>query len=1115
MAEVTVLVWRIDTSYDSPLPANWNTNLGPVTITAGNHIHVIVDDVTFQVFADYRSSSTPGGGSFMGRLTEGPNLFFGYNGAATLLTVQPYWQTCDGTTLRKVGSSNVFPYGTLSNNPNAAECQIAPVCDLEISPFYEVQDATGPTNADGSITITATSSNGTIKYSFNPNFEYGTAYELYPLPPLNLWGAYNTSSEPGVWTGGTTPTLAITAPTLLVPAVFDWFGPVITFTTGQSYRYSFTITGYSANPVYIWVRVVAGDVSFNIVSEKIVAGYTSVGGTVYSGIFEFTATAAMTRLAVVIQIPGGTAVEDIDVEINSFSDLSGTPQGPDVQLTGEFNNLLPGVYTIYAKDAIGCQDQITIEVGVINEYAVKYRLEFQDTLHESGKFHRVDILERNYVGEIIEFCSGGDPLHVKWNGDSNDPNKTLIPSELDLQVLKEAVGEFEDLFTDDDRKFKVEHRVSDINDFTGIPLYWTGYVVPELHNEPWVFEPFPLDITATDQLGELKNLDFLDRNGNKIKGDQKAIKLIAEILKTTGLELNIRCGLNIFAAEMTTAITDDPLDQAYIDTRIFLDDKDSPLKCEEVIDRILTPFRAQLCQAQGYWWLRRLSDAVGTFAYREFDPEGEYVDNNSLAPTLGLKFPSETNRAAWANRSAFLSHFRNYGYFSITQNLGKDNNLIDEGRFEEDDITELSSGNQFFKNWNFIQGQSGVIFGFENVINGNSKGAFFADFENANNAQNYSKLYSVEVPLGQLGTLRKFQFQYFVEPRFSGLSYITLGWSVKVTNGPATTWMRADFPPDFSRANNTQEIINEIYVTSFNTWNTFELTAANLAVSAPSTLQITFYMHNHYGRDFANEAALRAFSITDLDDSLQSGLKRMMADTVNGLTYVFVSEADAVSADDFPNVVRPDDYANDYLWKLEKILNLAPNQGLVKKFLIDNVSIGDYPTSVINNKTVYIDPPETISYSEELSTFIKSNFGKTVYLGDMIRFDDEYEGDERLIYRGYFRTADGTPTTEWTRTLVTESKKLLQITLEDFRDQFRTPRRKLSGTFISDIVWTYINSVAENFEGSRYQFLTFDFDAKRAMYTIDMIATGTGAGGEPPVENGAFSNAYSDAFDNV
>lgn len=1095
MAAQTVLVWRIDTSYDTPVGTHWDTNLGPVNITAGNHIHVIVDDVTFAMTAEYRSSSTPGGGSYLGTLLEGPNLFFGYNGAATLLTSSPYWQTCDGTVLRRVGTSALFPYGTLSYNEGALECVIAPVCDLEISSIYSTTDATGPINADGTLTVSATGSNGTIKFAINnPTFDY-------------------------------------------------------------------------------------------------------------------------------------------------------TTQG---QTSGTFTGLLPGTYTIYAKDPIGCTDNIIIEVGITTVYNVKYRLEFQDFPKMSRKTHRFDILERAYVGAVNEICSDGEPLHIIQNGDANDPDKVIIPSIAEMRIWKEIAGQYADLFTDDDRKFKGEYYIDDV-------IYWTGYAIPEFLTEPWIHEPFELNITFTDQMGEFKNQDFKDENENKYKGDLKAIVIIAEILKKTGLELPIRCGINMFDVNMaengedvqllqnssfddntdwdqtgsgpawsvgggsadiaietansqilfqsftgtiagdytythrrvssnfnigtdslsisvtfydeddnliggvsygefvsgnndivathnfTTVVpvrkvqisigwgtgadmdlsfqyseltgpisSADPLDQVYVDTRIFLTTKNEPLKCDYVIQKILEPFRARIYQSKGVWWITRNSDGVGTFAYREFDYNGEFVSDSSFDPKQDLKFPSEVNRALWTGRPQ-LSHFRNFGYFAVNHDLAKDGNLIDEGRFEEDDIIDLGSGNQIFKNFNVFQAQAGATYGFENVINGASLGAFFLDLENANVTQADNKLYSIEIPYDVNGFI-KVKFQYFIAPRYAGIPYIRLGWSVKVSNVSNDSWVIADFPPDFSRDNNTDELINEVYATSFNTWNTVEVTANMGAVAAPATLQITFYMHNHYGRDFADITALKTFSISDLDDPLQVGKKVMVGE--DSKLYVYESVADAVTAESLPDVVRPNDYANDFLWNLDKIVNLAPNTGLVNKFLIDNVSVSFYPRYT-NNGLVSepIDPPENLLYEEEISTFVKSNLIKNVHLGDMPRFNDEFTLNEKLIYRGYFRLADGTPTSLWARDGVLEEKPILEILLNDMRDQFSVPKRRLSGTFLSDIVWHFVNSVREDFEGSRYMFLNMDFNAKRGEYTVDMLEVVTGEDGEPPLAAGAFeADAFSTGF---
>jgi len=957
MAAHNVLVWRIDTSY----PGSWPGSSGPYTLMAGNFIHVQLDDATGVITCVYASSSTEGSGT-IGSLTDGPNLFFGLPepwGATTLLTVSPYYQFCDGTVLRKIGTNNLFPYATLSYNAGAAECAIVPVCDLNINSIYTVTPASGPITADGQIEIEATSSNGTIKYSLNSAFDYATEGQTSPI----------------------------------------------------------------------------------------------------------------------------------------------------------FSGLLPDTYTIYAKDAVGCTDQIAIEVKITTVYGVKYRLEFQDVKKKSGRIHRVDILERAYAGAVTEFCGSGNPVHIRWNGDANDPSKPIITGEYVLQIMKLAASQFNDLFTQDDRLFKIQHYVDSA-------LYWAGFIRPNLYSEPFIFEPFELEVTALDELQLLNDHDFLDENGNTYKGEIKTILVVAEILKKCSLNFNINCGINVYAVydiagDITPMDTSgDPLDQSYVDVSIF-----EGVKCYDVLSRILKPFRAQIFQADGKWWIIRLSDAVGSFPYRVFDYNGELIDDDVIDPVQNITYPSLTDRGTWVGMTQVLSHIRNYGYFSVTHDAFRDNNLIDEGRFEPEDVIPLGSGNSTFKNWNFFLAQAGVKYGFEYVKNGESEGAALVSFRSAGiNNQADNKLYSITVPLSRFsGGYLKLKFQYQIRPNYINLPYIRLGWSVKVFNETDAIYMSPSFPPDFSRLSNSEEIINDLYATSFGSFQNLE--CLSLGMFPPTAFDdqmyctITFYMHNHYGRDFSSITNLKTFSISDQE--IKTGRKVMVTDS--GLTRQYVSEA-STDAESLPETVRPNDYAGDYIWKQEKVINLPGTTSLVADFLIDNVALEIYPQAIVSGQTVYIEPPKTVRYEEEVSKFIRSNFNETVYLGDMPIFDDTNAdnvayNNERLIYRGWFRDADGNPTYRWARLGVTESKRLLQILLEDYRDQFSTPKRKLSGTFTSDIVWSFLNAAQEIYEGSRYRFMTMDFDCRNAEYTVDMVEVGTGAGGEPPLVVGAFDkDAFSSGF---
>jgi hypothetical protein len=946
-----VLVYRITATYTG----TWDG----FTLAVDNFLHVILDDSDGSLSVEYTSSQTPGAGTIYGTITFGPSLYFGDGGSSVLLTDSPYYQYCEGTTLHKIGTNNLFPYATLSNNFNNSECQLAPVCDLEISSLYTIMPATGPSNSDGAITISATSSNGTIKYSLDPDFNYTTE-------------------------GQTSPT---------------------------------------------------------------------------------------------------------------------------------FSGLYPQFYTIYAKDAAGCQDNITFEITVTEVYGVRHRLEFTDLHNISQKAVRFDIEERAYVGSIIEMCgSEQDPLIVSYDGNRDDASRDFLPSRSTLKIKVETEGQYTHLFTQDDRKFRGKLYIGD--DFGSLEIYHIGYLIPQFRKEPYLAPPYFVSVTFSDQLGELKRKDFRDYYGNLIKGDLPMIKIVAEILKKTNLGLNIRCGVNVFDENMDETATDDPLAQAYIDTRIFRGPKDVPLKCDYALSEILKPFRAQFFQSMGYWWIIRLSDAVGTFAYREFDTNGNYLSNSTFNPIKELDTPTAVRAGSGAmfiNSSQLLEYVNNYGRFTITNELKKDGNLIDEGRFESEDIQTLGSGNQTFNRWNVLLGQGGVKFGHETVNNGDSTGAFYFDYDAVNNDQADTMVYSDHIPIeNSIGGKIRFKFQYFIDAKYT-VPYVRIAWVLKfhLTVDDSFRWLT--FLSNGAVGYSLTEQKNEIYVSQFGSFQTFDILTVMPANDIDYAI-IEYYFHNHYGRDFDDRAALKTFSVTTFSNP--EGVKRMIVDDDTSKTAIYTSEY-SLDAESAPDVLRPNDYngvTNPVVWRLDKVINLSAGVGLVSRIKLDNVSLSFYP--LINVPiTQFIDPPETLSYYKESSTFVEPSFELPCLIGDMIRFDEEFPRNERNLYRSYIRLSDGTPTQFWHRSGVNEAKRLLQITLEDYAAQFSEPQRKLTGQKATNTVLHFVNCLRDNIDDMRYRPMTFDFDVLNAFYTPDLCGVTAGADGEPPYTPGAFkANAFSSGF---
>jgi hypothetical protein len=1098
----SVIIWRITSTFTDTAPGPG----GPYTLAAGSYIHAVLDDATNTLTAKYSSTSADNTGF---EITGGPYLFnTDPTGSVVLETIAPFYQYCEGTTLHQVGTSNGWPYATLSNNENNSECKVNNVCDLEISSVHTVTPVSAPGNSDGSIVGSATSSNGLIKYSMDPNFPYGSAVSGATLAPLADWTVDNTSFEPIAWTTGSEPYTTLTPPTIQNPSFSDIFRSPFTtaWIIGQKYTFSYNFRATSQNSNYRYIYLRAYDLFMNVLAEKVVAGYGSPGGTeggTFQGQWTLFAPAGMRYIGLTVSYFGIVTGTD-ELKVLKFEEVL-TVDAPGVKTELNFSGLAAGTYTIYAKDAAGCQDSLSFVVEVTEVENVRYRLDFKDNLKVSSRYHRINIYERAYTGETEEVCGGDHPVIVRYEGDANDPNKPLIPSNMELKLMCMENEQFANIFLSDDRKYRLEHYTDDNPSFSTASLYWSGYVVPEFYSEPYIAPPFEVTITLSDQIGELKNLEFLDAGGNKYRGEMTLIKIISEVLKKTDLELPIRSGVNVWADNMNQ--DDDPLLQALVDVRLF-----EGKKCDYVLQEIAKIFRGQMFQSAGYWWFIRLSDAIGTFTYREYTFEGEISSSGSFASMKELGFPNDlrTYGAMFADRAQILSFMRNYGKFSISQNLGKDGNLIDEGRFEEDDTEMLGSGNIGFKRWSTTIGQSGVTFGLEKVDNGDSKGAFFFDFSSAAGSQNDTVVYSDVLPFDVWSSGRiRFKFQYMISPAFR-LDYARIAWGIKyVSAGSGDEWW-------VSRADNgawtidNVETKNDIYVTSFDTWQTFDVVLELPNLFAVASVQIFFWFNNHAGRDFEDIADLQAST------SPPNGAKYMVA--VGTETYVYSTEY-SYDAESLPDVVRPADYdsgSGDHriLYILDKIYPLPPGEGLINRIKLDNVLLASYPIEPLNSQS--IDPPETLTHLQVIDPSNKSNLGLEVILGDMLRIDetpDRYK-NEKYIYHGYIRLSDGTPTRNWHRLDVEESKLLLRITLEDYMSQFSIPQRKLSGPVVSARILNYIDTIRDNINMIRYRPMTFVFNAKRAEYTIDMSAVNAGPDGEPPVIVGAYnSGQFDESFD--
>lgn len=762
--------------------------------------------------------------------------------------------------------------------------------------------------------------------------------------------------------------------------------------------------------------------------------------------------------------------------------------------TGIFTGLLTGEYILVTEDVALCRNEKTIFVDYERVYNDKYIGEYDDA---NGDLTKLVIQEVDYFGASSEVCFGANPIVLTY--EESTKTTAFIASNLEVELLANNYGDFQDLFSQNDRQFKVFYYK---NLGSGDELKWTGFVLSQFYSQQFVRgENNYVSITCSDQLGILKDDLFRDESGNKYSTNESQLFIIREILKKTGLELNIRIHDNVFDESMGTTIT--PLLQAFVDTRIF-----EELNNDEVlIQTIKVKPNLRLFQSLGYWWLVRSSDNVGSFDWIEYDFSLTEINTGTYNPVVNRVLNDGSNGISWINASQLLEINPMYGIVKLNHNLGFDDNFIDEGRFEQDDLEVDGTGTLMFKNWGVLIKQPGMTYGMQYIDNGDSKGAFFADLRNAtgNRSDGDNVLNCIEIPCetalgGGISNKFKLSFQYSVYPVYS-VPWIRISWMLRlVEDGTGDIFSIRQHSPDYF-VWLEDEYKNDLYVSSFGGLQNFEILVPG---TRNGTISVHLYFHNEYGREYSSTTDFKTYNPAGQED--QPG-KRFIINDNDGLTS-FYELAYSEEAESLPDIVRPNSYSafDKLLWRLVSRVATGAYTTLVNKILFDNVVISYVPYDVYTSRN--FTPPSSVIYESTLDKNIKQNYTDDFLLGDIPPLENS-----KNIYRGYLRLSNGDPTTYWYRDGIVESKKILNIHLDEIATQVNGIQRISSAIICRNIYYSFLDCV--NYDTKRFLNAYYSLYDKRCEIDLKLLEVITGESGEPPVILGEFATAeFDNSLDN-
>jgi hypothetical protein len=214
------------------------------------------------------------------------------------------------------------------------------------------------------------------------------------------------------------------------------------------------------------------------------------------------------------------------------------------------------------------------------------------------------------------------------------------------QAAAQALADADSGFTAEGQAYANANGVCYVSPGEFEDLIWQGFIIPDGCQESFTFPPYVISVNAVDGIGLLKNLSYVQNDGNFYLGKQTFIEVIqACLVRLEAPALYLNTCVNIFEDSMTQGDTYDPLDQCYVNSERFLkDDQFNPMSCEEVLRSVLELWTAVLVQSSGEWFIYRPTELAvdGSLTFRRYLDGYRVYDQSTLTENLDLVLGGES-----------------------------------------------------------------------------------------------------------------------------------------------------------------------------------------------------------------------------------------------------------------------------------------------------------------------------------------------------------------------------------------------------------------------------------------------------------------------------------------
>jgi hypothetical protein len=251
----------------------------------------------------------------------------------------------------------------------------------------------------------------------------------------------------------------------------------------------------------------------------------------------------------------------------------------------------------------------------------------------------LEIFEKDGIDAPETILGVENPIQINYQNTSEQILEPFIGSEATLNLIATEDFQLEDLYTEDELRWLVNIKRNG-------SVIWRGFIIPDGCQESFTFTPYTISINAVDTLGLLKNLSYVQNDGNFWLGKQTFIEVIYNCLNRVQIPgMDIYTCVNLTEESYPDGNADDPLNLTYVNAETYLEsDNINPLNCQTVLDSVLRLWTAVIIQSEGDWYIFRPNELAlsSTLVFRKYI-DGVY--DSYVTKTVGQVLGGHTEGA--------------------------------------------------------------------------------------------------------------------------------------------------------------------------------------------------------------------------------------------------------------------------------------------------------------------------------------------------------------------------------------------------------------------------------------------------------------------------------------